>query len=236
MIYRTDLPPVPFSQRDPRWADIPIGTSRTTIAKAGCAVTATASALAALGVDTDPGRLNRYLATHEGFAKGNLLRFNSFGPLGVSCADVIDCAARPAPVDRLQQAIDDGQPVITLVDFDPGGTVNQHWVRLLSIDDDEARIMDPWNPPAYELYWLMARYARPTWLTPARAIFRAVIYCAGEAPGRLTYDTALHATVHTLNPATQHRLHRRSLQLGTEALGGLILRLEGRLANRRAPP
>jgi len=209
MIYRTTLLPTPFSQRDPRWADIPIGTSRTTMGRAGCTITSAASCLSALGVDTDPGRLNRYLTIHQGFVSSNLMRFNAFGPLGVSCFEVIECANRPAPVEHIADAIAAGHTVIALVDFSPGGTVNQHWVRLLSLDDDEAQIMDPWNPPPDPVYYLMARYAAPTWITPARALFRVVIYCRGESPGHLTFDDDLTPHAASAPTATQRRLCRR---------------------------
>ena len=213
MLCTNPLPPAPFSQRDARWADINIGTSKTTIGRAGCTITSAASCLVALGVDTDPGRLNRYLVTHSGFVDGNLMRFDAFGPLGISCVGVIECEDVAAPVERIYAALGSGQAVIAKVDFRPGGSVDQHWVRILSLDDLDAEIMDPWNPPPKMVYYLMSRYAAPVWSSPARCIFRIVIYAAGDVPARLSFTPDLEPQVVSVSMATQVRLTKRRLHI-----------------------
>ena len=50
-----------FSQGDWRWAEDRLGATSETMAQSGCAVASAAMALGALGVETDPGELNRFL-------------------------------------------------------------------------------------------------------------------------------------------------------------------------------
>lgn len=203
-----------FSQRDPRWESVRLGLSYQTMGAYGCLVTSIASMLADFGVDTDPGRLNRWLARNGGFVNGNLMVFGALEKFGVSLLDLVDCSTRPAPMDRIRQAMLSGEGVVAMVDFNPGGTVNQHWVRSLRITDDDALIMDPWAPPGYEVYWLMARYAQPAWNDPSRALFRVAIYgLEREAELRAGYsDIAGIGALMAFAPASrayQESLYRR---------------------------
>jgi hypothetical protein len=172
------MQPTVFSQRDPRWADVRLGHSYTTLGGYGCLVCAVASALVDFGLDTDPARLNRWLARNGGFTGGNLFVFGAVEGLGMALERLVDCARRPAPVGELAEALEDGAAVVAKVDFHPGGGVNEHWVRVLRFTADDALIVDPWLPPGAGLTWLMPRYAPPGWEGPARAIFRAAVYVA----------------------------------------------------------
>ncbi|MDX2226511.1 MAG: C39 family peptidase [Verrucomicrobiae bacterium] len=64
---RLELTVPVFFQDDPRWAQHPIGHSGSTLGPEGCAVASAAMALAAMGIDTDPGRLNAFLSTNSGY-------------------------------------------------------------------------------------------------------------------------------------------------------------------------
>ena len=72
-LHRTVIPVDPFSQGDPRWADLLLGNTIDTLGQQGCAVTSAAMVLHAYGVDTDPQRLNAFLTTHGGFVGDGLL-------------------------------------------------------------------------------------------------------------------------------------------------------------------
>jgi hypothetical protein len=61
-----------FSQLDPAWKDDPLGTEGGTIGTLGCVVTSVAMAFASAGINTDPGRLNKYLNANKGY-QGSLL-------------------------------------------------------------------------------------------------------------------------------------------------------------------
>lgn len=65
---RVEIQNVPlFRQNDARWRDEPLGPSDGTLGAAGCAVSSAAMVLASYGVETDPGRLNRFLIEHRGY-------------------------------------------------------------------------------------------------------------------------------------------------------------------------
>lgn len=60
-----------FSQNDPTWAGRHLGDcGGTTIGSAGSALTAAAMAGSAHGLTLDPGELETFLVTHDGFANG----------------------------------------------------------------------------------------------------------------------------------------------------------------------
>ena len=52
--------------------------------------------------------------------------------------------------------------------------MDQHWVRLLAVDEKDGQIMDPWQYPGKELTTL-SRYYGEGWTTE-RAIFIVAIY------------------------------------------------------------
>jgi len=167
-----------YSQHDPRWSDRRVGTGRQTFAQVGCLVCAVADMLVAAGIDTDPLRLNRWLGQHGGFVGGNLFVFSTIEPLGVTLENIVDCSRIPAPMDDVEATLAMGGWVLAKVDFSPWtAAVNQHWVRVLEVYDNDCLIADPWLPPggAGETL-LMPRYARASWPNPARAIFRLVSY------------------------------------------------------------
>lgn len=60
------IPGPHFLQADPKWATDPLGPTADSMASVGCAVASAAMVLASYGVDTDPGRLNAFLAATPG--------------------------------------------------------------------------------------------------------------------------------------------------------------------------
>jgi len=56
-----------FAQADPRWGSEPLGSTPSSMAEEGCAVSSAAMVLAFYGQDVDPGRLNAFLMTHDGY-------------------------------------------------------------------------------------------------------------------------------------------------------------------------
>lgn len=137
-----------------------------------------------------PGYLNGWLRENKGFASGNLFVFASVAPLGLRLAEMIRCQSQPAPIERLAQLLEEGAALVALVDSQPGGDLDSHWVRLLAIDAQDGQIMDPWQLPGKELKPLSTYFASG-W-TPERAIFMVAVYTSAaqtrgplaEAPGR----------------------------------------------------
>jgi hypothetical protein len=64
---RTELNVPRFAQADARWADDSLGPTDSTIGGEGCAVSSAAMVLAYYGVNVDPGILNAFLTTNEGY-------------------------------------------------------------------------------------------------------------------------------------------------------------------------
>ncbi len=217
-------PETAYSQVDPAYKGIALGTSTSTIGGVGCLMTSLASGLTDLGVTIngrvpDPPQLNRWLARNGGFVNSaggttnaNLLVFGVVNRLaGVRLAKFVDCRKTSAPMTEIAGAIAAGKVVLVEVDFTPGGTLQQHWVRLLPerpgvspaetlvFLGSDARIMDPWMPPGSEFRWLMTCYALPGWDTPARAIMRVAIYEPTEespsAPREATAQPAVHLRI-----------------------------------------
>jgi hypothetical protein len=161
-----------FSQRDPLWASKRLGTSPLTIGKAGCLITCVSGLLCDFGVATDPGRLNTWLIATRGYVDDNLFVFKSVEPYGVTFEGLTVCRAKPAPLQTIEGALSsDNRQVIVMVDFNPGGAIQQHWVRLLTNTDD---ISDPWRLKGSEQRNL-SDYFAPGW-DAARAIMAVAIY------------------------------------------------------------
>ncbi|MGQ9489183.1 MAG: hypothetical protein ACUVR4_00340 [Anaerolineae bacterium] len=176
-----------YSQRDTEWAYDGLGHQKTpTMGEAGCLVTAMASVITDLTEHAmAPGYLNDWLRENKGFAGGNLFVFASVVPLGLQLVELIRSQAQPAPIERLATHLAGGAAVVILVDARPGAELDSHWVRLLSVDERDGQIMDPWQLPGKELVAL-STYFGEGW-TPARAIFSAAVY-QPRAPARGMFD------------------------------------------------
>ncbi len=56
-----------FFQGDPRWGADPLGPTPATLAAEGCAISSAAMVLSSYGADVDPGRLNTFVNTLDGY-------------------------------------------------------------------------------------------------------------------------------------------------------------------------
>ena len=123
--------------------------------------------------------------------------WDSITSLGLRRAETIPCVSQPAPVKRLAELLADGAAVVVEVDSIPDGPLNQHWVRLLSVDEKDGQIMDPWQFPGRE-FIALSRYFAAGW-TPPRAIFMAVVY-RPAAPTRDLIGDGGHQSALCLRP------------------------------------
>jgi hypothetical protein len=207
---------IAYSQRDVEWAEDRLGTSKEyTLGTAGCLVTAVASMLSDLtDRPVSPGELNLWLRENGGYASGALFVFGSVSSFGVRLAEMIHCQSTPAPIKHMSEALADGAVIIVQVDSKPGGAVDQHWVRLLTVDEKDGQIMDPWQYPGKEFISL-SRYFAPEW-TVERAIFTVAIY---QRAGRNLLDLwqiPIHLDEHqielSIRPETQVKRKSRAAQ------------------------
>lgn len=165
----------PYSQRDTEWAQDRLGTNPPTVGEVGCLMSSMASVITDLtSYSMAPGYLNHWLRENKGYASGNLFAFNSVTPLGLSRVELVYAKNNEMALDKLTQALDDGAAVVLQVDSSPGGALNQHWVRAISLTEADGQIMDPWQLPGKEMKKLSIYFASG-WKTK-RAIFIAAIY------------------------------------------------------------
>ncbi len=191
-----------FSQRDPRWRGEILGTGQATIGRAGCLLTASAAMLATWGVDTDPHRLNQWLIAHQGYANGDLMTFSALNPFGAHFAAYINCADTPAPAARLIEEVQGGAGVLVCMDWEPGETLQPHWVYVTGLGEADGQIVDPWQLPGHE--WVdLTTYLAPGW-DAARGIFYVAIYRRSQA--------RTLAQVRTLNKPRSGRKSRAIVQ------------------------
>jgi hypothetical protein len=64
-----------FFQSDPRWSEEPLGATTGTLGAEGCALASASMVLGFYGMDIDPGRLNQFLITHQGYEEKGWLRW-----------------------------------------------------------------------------------------------------------------------------------------------------------------
>ena len=127
-----------FFQGDPRWAAEPLGPTPATLGAEGCAVTSAAMVLSSYGADVDPGRLNTFANTHEGYTPEGWLYWEA-------AAAYPPALARKAYEDKPSYALIDrnllaGNPVIVRIRFPGGGT---HFVVIVGKRGFDYLIRDP---------------------------------------------------------------------------------------------
>jgi hypothetical protein len=168
--------PIVFAQRDPEWTTDKLGTSTITIGQAGCLITSIASMLADWQIPTDPRALNRWLIKDLGYVSDNLFLWSVLSDIpGVQFVNYVDCARVAAPVTRIAQSLMADCGVVCEMDSIPGGTIQQHWVRVLEAINSGAdfRVMDPWHG---DICLLSERYLAPGW-DASRGIMAVGTYC-----------------------------------------------------------
>jgi len=180
-----------YSQLHNYWADVALGTSgRATIGSHGCLLVCGSEMLYHSEHSSyfayklkrhtyNPGWLNRWMCQNDGFVSGNRIVFAKLGELARLSVEVVDCSQVPAPMDKIENTLAVGGYPIVKVDFRPGGSVQQHWVRILELVDNDALIHDPWLDDGGP-YWLMQKYGHYTWPNVARAVYRMALYTRPE--------------------------------------------------------
>jgi len=171
-----------YSQKDPRWANIRLGTSSRTIGQEGCLLCCVADMLRPCNYKLNPARLNRWLTLHDGYISGNRFVFDSVKPLGAELIVVHDWQKTLADVSVLQGLWEDGCHLLLEVNFNPWGKFVNHWVRVVDVGV-VIEVHDPWLPPDYvrDTIDLLASYAKPT-QDFGHAIYRAVAYRVDGMP------------------------------------------------------
>jgi hypothetical protein len=136
-----------FFQGDPRWGQNLLGNTPATIAAEGCAISSAAMVLSSYGADVDPGRLNEFVLSHQGFTPEGWLYWEA-------AAAYPPAIARKVYEDKPSYALIDqnllaGNPVIIRIRF-PSGTT--HFVVIVGKRGFDYLIRDPSGAGARGVY------------------------------------------------------------------------------------
>jgi hypothetical protein len=141
-----------YSQQDPAWKNHKLGFhASATIGSLGCLLTDLAMVSTGYGYNENPATLTEKLV-----ALGPNVGF--FGELvvpavlprihpGIVYIDFLECHDSPAPMDRVDAALAEGNPVIVEVDGKPAPGLQSHWVLLYAKQGDDYLMHDPWPFP-----------------------------------------------------------------------------------------
>ena len=127
-----------FAQGDERWGNDSLAGTQGTMAAEGCAVSSAAMVLSFYGFDLDPGQLNQFLITHDGFTPEGWLRWEK-------AADFVPGKAKKAYEDLpsfflIDSNLLQGNPVIIRLRL-PGGVT--HFVVIVGKRGFHYLIQDP---------------------------------------------------------------------------------------------
>jgi len=146
-----------YSQRDPRWGEDYMGASIIKMKNEGCLVTATAALLTRLGFPETPGTYNDKASRQGGYQYPNLMYWgfpHILYPQIVKSEDK-SFSYGTGFESYLDRILNDGRDALGMVDFIPGGTFNQHWVRIYKREGGLYYLHDPWYGNSQALH---ARY------------------------------------------------------------------------------
>jgi len=135
-----------FSQNDDSWRNDKLGFSDYTIGSHGCVITNLAGKLKSLGIDTDPGRLNKALIGVNGYEGANIIWdaiTKLYPEITVDWNMFIKDASlvTEAKIDAVLQSKRD---VMVQVDIYPSTTIlDPHWVNLIGKDSNGYIMNDP---------------------------------------------------------------------------------------------
>jgi hypothetical protein len=170
-----------YSQRNPNYAHLRMGTSKETIETAGCLLCDCARALNVLDGSWNPAMLNRYLANNDGYTKDGRIIYASLEPLGLCLETVRDCRHSLADVVELLHLVGMAYVVMIKVHFRPWRKFQQHWLLASEPFGDDVTCLDPWVPQGDNpLVSILYHYAKPDW-DLARAVYG---YAAFDYKGR----------------------------------------------------
>lgn len=139
-----------FSQRDPRWASIPLAQMAgvPTIGRWGCLLTSLTMLANSYGKSTQPDQFNRDMIQRNGFVNGYFTRWEALSNV---YPDIIFEGKLDHPnaglIGKIDQWLAAKRPVPVLVDLTPqtryAGDVDQHWVVVVARAGNDFLVNDP---------------------------------------------------------------------------------------------
>lgn len=176
-----------LSQRDPRWADVPLGFSAqgSTIGAHGCLLVGITMIANGSGFVETPITLNeklKALGMDYGFTgdTGNRLVWAGIqGALKTLMLNDADYCANGAPLERINAELQMGAPCLVKLDSSQAPGLQEHWVLIYEQRGNDYGIYDPWPKPEQgNDRSLLTEYG---FAGDARSLIRTVVWLTGQA-------------------------------------------------------
>ena len=137
---------IQYSQQDPKWSAKLLGfDAATTIGSAGCLLTSMTMVCSVYGFKETPDTLNDKMKAVQGFQGPLIMPYLITKALpGMVYANYIQSLNQPAPLSEIDATLAQNLPVIVEVDFSPNAGLQNHWIVLVSKQDRDYGIADPW--------------------------------------------------------------------------------------------
>lgn len=133
----------PLAQGDPRWKDIQLGTSSSTIGSHGCLITDTTMMCRFFGINLDPAGMNAWLKANGGYQNKNLFYWPVLNKLDQRIT--FNKRYEYAALDKIDEQLRAGKPAIVNVDMVPSTpALDEHWVLVIGKVAGSYIINDPW--------------------------------------------------------------------------------------------
>ena len=133
-----------YKQCDSKWGNEQLGTSSTTICKAGCLMSSVAMALSGTGQNYNPSTLNKWLKGHGGYVSGDAYVWASVKPLGLNYIGKVSNS-------NIASSLSAGHIVILNVHS------GHHWVLAVSMSGSTIHVHDPgYSTTSYTLSEIVA--------------------------------------------------------------------------------
>ena len=140
--------PVNYSQQDPAWKSIKIGSSSETIGHVGCALASVAMLVSGHGYPETPKTLNAKLKARGGYVDAAIIWGAVTGIYSqIVYRSLVLCRDTNAPLPQIDTSIAAGQPVLVEVDSSPKAGLQTHWVVLYKKQGQDYLMLDPWPHP-----------------------------------------------------------------------------------------
>jgi len=195
--------PVNYSQQDPAWKSVKIGSSSETIGHVGCALTSVAMLVSGHGYPETPKTLNAKLKARGGYVDAAIIwgAVTSIYPQ-VIYRNLVLCRDTAAPLAQIDASIAAGQPVLVEVDSSPNAGLQTHWVVLYKKQGDDYLMLDPWPHPTEsgQEVLLLPRYSHGVPLK--KSITAVVFYECLQTGSGTSGDTAATTPALPTEPGT----------------------------------
>ncbi|MGI5900703.1 MAG: glycoside hydrolase family 25 protein [Christensenellales bacterium] len=138
-----------YNQRDVRWANVVLGT-KSTIGANGCLLTGASMALNALGIESNPLKLNEQMKAVNGYLDGNLFIWEKIQQIYPTIK--FNGHVFNPTYAQMRTSIESGKLPIIYVDFvNNTPEIEMHWVFGVGYDSTDILSADPWTGDIFRL-------------------------------------------------------------------------------------